>query len=162
MSRSWRGADAAELHGIPAGGGNSMAEGSGVPASLSRRGQSPTSTAVGGRRNATGSDNCFVSSGKAGNSNSSDCPERQQYAVRAAELPKVKGVFIGKKHTCWVAQWNDANGLSRCTLQPRSFCQHLLASCHQGLHGCCHALIFSGTSIARVRTEDTNTILFAL
>ncbi|CDJ42350.1 hypothetical protein, conserved [Eimeria tenella] len=106
----------AELHGIPAGGGNSVAEGSGVPASLSRRNQSPTSTAAGGRRNATGSDNCFVSSGKAGNSNSSDCPERQQYAVRAAELPKVKGVFIGKKHTCWVAQWNDANG------QPRQSC----------------------------------------
>ncbi|OEH77260.1 hypothetical protein cyc_01344 [Cyclospora cayetanensis] len=99
------------------GGGASVPPGMATPAGSSRRGQSPTSSSIGARRNAWGSD-AFgaTANGKTGNSSPSDCPMRQQYAVRAAELPKIKGVFIGKKHTCWVAQWNDANG------QPRQSC----------------------------------------
>ncbi|PFH34526.1 AP2 domain transcription factor AP2VIIa-4 [Besnoitia besnoiti] len=41
--------------------------------------------------------------------------ERLEYARRAATLEKVKGVFIGKKNTCWVAQWTDSSGRSRQT-----------------------------------------------
>lgn len=91
-----------------------------LPTSISpgsaRRGQSPVGSSTGGRRNGSGLDAGGATGGKAGSTSPSDCPMRQQYAVRAAELPKIKGVFIGKKHTCWVAQWNDANG------QPRQSC----------------------------------------
>ncbi|CBZ52346.1 unnamed protein product [Neospora caninum Liverpool] len=41
--------------------------------------------------------------------------ERLEYARRASQLEKVKGVFIGKKNTCWVAQWTDSSGRSRQT-----------------------------------------------
>ncbi|PHJ16995.1 ap2 domain transcription factor ap2viia-4, partial [Cystoisospora suis] len=41
--------------------------------------------------------------------------ERLEYARRATQLEKVKGVFIGKKNTCWVAQWTDSTGRSRQT-----------------------------------------------
>ncbi|KAL8453835.1 hypothetical protein Emag_001643 [Eimeria magna] len=107
----------ADLLAIGAGGVSPSLAGSLATSGSSRRVQSPVGSSVGVRRNATSSDTNFLtnSSAKAGSS-PGDCPARHQYAERAAELPKIKGVFIGKKHTCWVAQWNDANG------QPRQSC----------------------------------------
>ncbi|CDI87418.1 hypothetical protein, conserved [Eimeria praecox] len=106
---------ASELQALSVGGGTPGTGSSAVPSGFVRRGHSTGSTVV-ARRNAAAASDANGATGKAGNSNLNDCPVRQQYAVRAAELPKIKGVFIGKKHTCWVAQWNDANG------QPRQSC----------------------------------------
>lgn len=97
------------MQSLSAGGGTSGAASSAVSSGFARRGHSTGSTVVARRNAAAVSD--ATGGGKAGNSSPNDCPVRQQYAVRAAELPKIKGVFIGKKHTCWVAQWNDANGM---------------------------------------------------
>ncbi|KAL8447865.1 hypothetical protein Emed_004160 [Eimeria media] len=108
----------ADLLAMAAGGGSSLLAGSLATSDSSRRVQSPAGSSVGVRRNAASADTNFLtcSSAKAGSNSPGDCPARHQYAERAAELPKIKGVFIGKKHTCWVAQWNDANG------QPRQSC----------------------------------------
>ncbi|CDJ50123.1 hypothetical protein, conserved [Eimeria brunetti] len=110
------GEGAAELQALSVGGGASGTGNSAVSSGISRRSHSAGSTVVARRNAAAVSDTCGATGGKAGNSSPNGCPVRQQYAVRAAELPKIKGVFIGKKHTCWVAQWNDANG------QPRQSC----------------------------------------
>lgn len=49
--------------------------------------------------------------------------ERLEYARRATQLEKVKGVFIGKKNTCWVAQWTDSTGKDiECVSTPALIC----------------------------------------
>lgn len=101
--------NSADLQALAAGQAP-LNSGTTLSASVTRRGQSPVGSSHSGRRNASVPDTSCLTGVKAGNSSPSDCPVRQQYAERAAELPKIKGVFIGKKHTCWVAQWNDANG----------------------------------------------------
>ncbi|KAL8438577.1 hypothetical protein ACSSS7_000111 [Eimeria intestinalis] len=108
----------ADLTAIGAGGGSCSLAGPIATSGSSRRVQTPVGSSVSVRRDATSTDtSCLTnSSAKAGNGSPGDCTARHQYAERAAELPKIKGVFIGKKHTCWVAQWIDANG------QPRQSC----------------------------------------
>ncbi|KAL8425666.1 hypothetical protein Efla_003986 [Eimeria flavescens] len=100
----------------PLAAGGTCGPGATSTSSSSRRGQSPANSSIIGRRSATSADPSSLTNAKPGSNGPNDCPARQQYAERAAGLPKIKGVFIGKKHTCWVAQWNDANG------QPRQSC----------------------------------------
>ncbi|KAL8270773.1 hypothetical protein Esti_005328 [Eimeria stiedai] len=112
------GAPPSDLLAIGVRGGTSVLASAIATSGSSRRVQSPVGASVGVRRNVASTDtgSLTTSSAKAGSSSPGDCRSRHQYAERAAELPKIKGVFIGKKHTCWVAQWNDANG------QPRQSC----------------------------------------